>query len=61
MAWLFRRGRKQTQTVEITPSNVQAPTPQNELLVGHRRFLDEPDSPYQLPRDLADLVLTRFQ
>jgi SAM-dependent methyltransferase len=61
MAWLFRRGGKQKQAVEITPSRVQAPTPQNELLVGHRRFLDEPDAPYQLPRDLADLNRLDFQ
>jgi ubiquinone/menaquinone biosynthesis C-methylase UbiE len=61
MAWFFRRGRKQEQTTEITPSRVQAPTPQQELLVGHRRFLDEPDAPYQLPRDITDLHRLDFQ
>ena len=63
MAWFFRRKRLKTpQTVVLAdPSSILSTATLNEQYIGTRRFVDAPDAPYQLPKDLTDLQRLDFQ
>lgn len=63
MAWFFRRKHPKTQQVAVLsdPHSVLSTTTVNEQYIGTRRFVDAPDAPYQLPKDLTDLKRLDFQ
>lgn len=63
MVWFFRRKRSKTpQAVVLAdPSSILSTATVAEQYIGTRRFVDAPDAPYQLPKDLTDLHRLDFQ
>lgn len=61
MAWIFRKRQKITQPAILSSYAGSATATLHEQYVGSRRYVDAPDAPYQLPKDLADLNRLDFQ
>jgi SAM-dependent methyltransferase len=63
MAWFFRRKRKKGQAAAVSfeSASIMSTSVVKEQYVGSRRFVDAPDAPYQLPKDITDLNRLDFQ
>ena len=61
MAWIFRKKQKIAQPAASSFHADSATATLTEQYVGSRRYVDAPDAPYQLPKDLTDLNRLDFQ